>query len=342
MAQHFLLSSQAKTLDLLKIARYTEKQAETYFRKIRWADTNGKPICPSCGSLRHYDLKTRKVWKCKDCGKQFSVTSGTLFSGHKLPLRTYLFAIALFTNGAKGMSALQLSRDLQVQYKTAFVLQHKFREALLETRDQETLMDGTCEIDGAYVNGYVRPKNKKEDRVDRRTYDNQNPKKRCIIVVRQRHDGTTEYVGSKRTLTYILKNENSKDIMNIANNIIKKGSEIHADEYSAYNGLHAKYKMKRVDHSVEYYSEDDACSNQAESYFSRFRRFQEGQIHHMDNLYLLNYANEMGYREDTRRMSNGAIFNDISGKCMKTLPSGEWSGYWQGNHRISERIELAA
>ena len=257
-------------------------------------------------------------------------------------MKTYLLAIALFTNEAKGMSALKLSRDLQVQYKTAFVLQHKIREALLETRDQETLMNGTCEIDGAYVNGYVRPENKKEDRIDRRKYENQNPKKRCIIVVRQRHDGSTEYVGSKRTLTYILKNENSADIMDIANNIIEKGSEIHADEADAYNSLHGKFKMKRVNHSVEYFSEKGACSNQAESYFSRFRRFEDGQIHHMDNIYLLNYANEMAYREDTRRMSNGAIFNDISDKCMKTLQSNEWTGYWQGNHRVAERLGLAA
>ncbi len=342
MGQHFLLSSEAKTLSLIQIAKMTEKQAETYFRKIRWEDTNGKPVCPRCGSLRHYDLKTRKVWKCKDCEKQFSVTSNTLFAAHKLPLKTYLLAIALFTNEAKGMSALKLSRDLQVQYKTAFVLQHKIREALLETRDQETLMNGTCEIDGAYVNGYVRPENRKEDRIDRRKYENQNPKKRCIIVVRQRHDGSTEYVGSKRTLTYILKNENSEDIQEIANNIIEKGSEIHADEADAYNSLHAKFKMKRVNHSVEYYAQDGACSNQAESYFSRFRRFEDGQIHHMDNIYLLNYANEMAYREDTRRMSNGAIFNDISDKCMKTLQSNEWTGYWQGNHRVAERLGLAA
>ncbi len=342
MAQHFLLSSQAKTLNLLKIAKYTEKQAESYFRKLRWANTNGKPVCPRCGSLKHYDLKGRSVWKCKECHKQFSVTSGTLFAGHKLPLRTYLFAIALFSNEAKGMSALKLSRDLKVQYKTAFVLLHKIREALLETRDEETLMNGTCEIDGAYVNGYVRPENKKEDRIDRRLYENQNPKKRCIIVVRQRYGKGTEYVGSKRTLTFILKNENSKDIMKIANNIIEKGSEVHADESDAYNPLHAKYNMKRVNHSVEYYSEEGACSNQAESYFARFRRFQEGQIHKMDNLYLLNYANEMAYREDTRRMSNGEIFNDISEKCMKTLQSNEWTGYWQGNHRVSERLESAA
>jgi len=337
MAQHFLLSTNARTFSIVKIAKMTERQAETYFRKIRWADTNGKPVCPNCGCLDHYNLSTRKVWKCKACSKQFSVTSGTLFAGHKLPLKTYLLAIAFFTNEVKGMSALKLSRELDIQYKTAFVLLHKMRETLLETRD-ETPLDGVCEIDGAYVNGYVRPANNIEDRVDRRRIENQNPNKRCIVVVRQRANGDTEYIGSVRTLTYVLHNENPAGIGQIANNAIVRGAEVHADEANAYDDLHAVYDMQRVNHSVEYMSEEGACSNQAESYFARFRRMQQGQIHRMGNLYLSNYANEIAYREDTRRLSNGEIFRDISEKCMKTIQSNEWTGYWQGNHRISERL----
>jgi transposase-like protein len=341
MAQHFLLSTEARSFSLVKIARMTEKQAESFFRKIRWNETNGKPVCPCCGSTKkHYFLKTRSIWKCKDCYTQFSITSGTLFSNHKLPLRTYLMAIAIFVNEVKGMSALKLSRELNIQYKTAFVLLHKFREALLETRD-ESPMDGICEMDGAYVNHYVRPENNIHDRVDRRLAVNQNPNKRCIVVVRQRVNGETEYIGSRRTLTYVLHNENPTDIMNIANNRIVEGTEIHTDEANAYDNLHARYEMRRVNHSVEYMSEEGACSNQAESFFARFRRFQHGQIHRMGQLYISNYANEIAYREDTRRMDNGSIFRDITMKCMKTLQSNEWTGYWQGNHRISERLGVA-
>ena len=322
MAQHFLLSSMARSFSMVKIARMTEKQAETMFRKVRWSDTNGKPLCPRCGSLSHYNLATRKVYKCKDCSKQYSVTSGTLFAAHKLPLRTYLLAIALFVNEVKDMSALKLSRELNIQYKTAFVLLHKFREALLETRDEAPL-NGVCEIDGAYVNHHVRPANNIEDRIDRRLAANQNPNKRCIVVVRQRFDGTTEYIGSQRTLTYVLHNENPRDIALVANAAIERGAEVHADEANAYDNLHANYDMQRVNYSVEYLSEDGACSNQAESYFARFRRMQKGQIHRMGQLYISNYANEIAYREDTRRMSNGAIFRDIFEKCMETIQSNE-------------------
>lgn len=337
MAQHFLLSPQSRTLSIVKIAKMTEKQSETFFRKIRWVETNGKPICPSCGSFSHYNVSTRSIWKCKDCKKQFSVTSGTLFSSHKLPLKTYLMAIAIFTNEVKGMSALKLSRELDIQYKTAFVLLHKFREALIENRNEAPL-NGVCEMDGAYVNHYVRPANNIDDRVDRRRFENQNPNKRCIVVVRQRHDGGTELIGSSRTLTYVLHNENPTGIAQIANVAVQRGSVIHTDEANAYDNLHAIYDMQRVNHGVEYMSEAGACSNQAESFFARFRRMQHGQLHRMGNLYISNYANEIAYREDTRRMSNGAIFRDISKKCMKTIQSNEWTGYWQGNHRVMERL----
>ena len=130
MAQHFLLSAAARTLSLVRVARMDEDEARATFRAIRWASTDGEPVCPACGCLACYEFKTRRLFKCKACDKQFSVTSGTIFHGRKLPVRDYLMAIAIFVNAAKGISALQLGRDLNVSYKTAFVLAHKLREAM--------------------------------------------------------------------------------------------------------------------------------------------------------------------------------------------------------------------
>lgn len=132
---------------------------------VRWSDNDGKPYCPKCGCLDLYTYKARKIWKCKGCTHQFSATSGTIFASHKLPIRDYLMTIALFVNGAKGMSVLQLSRDLNVQYKTAFVLAHKLREAVAALRNDRT-MSGEVEIDGAYFGSYVKPRNHKENRRD--------------------------------------------------------------------------------------------------------------------------------------------------------------------------------
>src|ERR1700720_3223989 len=106
-------------------------------------------------------------WRCKACRKDFSVTSGTLFAHHKLPLKSYLVAIAIFCNEVKGKSMLAMSRDLGVQYKTSFVLAHKMREAMAtEVRTQPIGGEGKrAEIDGGYFGGYVKPANRRDRRL---------------------------------------------------------------------------------------------------------------------------------------------------------------------------------
>src|SRR5579863_10351788 len=145
MSQHFLLSTAARSLSLASVARMSEEEAREAFQRIRWADNKGEPFCPKCGCAATYRYQTRAVFRCKECRHQFTVTSGTIFASRKLPVRDYLLAIAIFVNGAKGHSALQLSRDLDCQYKTAFVLAHKIREALAdEIKDRK--VSGDVEI----------------------------------------------------------------------------------------------------------------------------------------------------------------------------------------------------
>jgi transposase-like protein len=279
-----------------------------------------------------YARTSRRQWKCAECNHTFSVTSGTIFANHKLPLKTYLIAIALFTNAVKSLSALQLSRDLDCQYKTAWVLSHKIRESLLNNRDESEL-DGVCEMDGVYVGHYIRPKNNIENRIDRRKVN--NPNKRVVISLRKRgEDGA----GAIATRTFVLKSENGRDVSAIASKFVKRGSTIHTDEANAYDDLHAHYDMYRVNHQIEYRSLDGACNNQSESYNARFRRMQYGQCHRIGTLYLSNYANEIAYREDTRRLDNMSIFKDITLKCAVSTISNEFCGYWQGNKRIAERL----
>jgi transposase-like protein len=146
--QHFLLSAKARTLSLRDVLRMTDDQAMMMFRAIRWASTEGEPVCPDCGCLGCYEYASRPIFKCKGCGKQFSVTSGTIFAGRKLTIRDYLVAIVLFINAAKGMSSLQLARDLGVQYKTAFVLTHKLRE-VMAAEMKGVVLNGTVEVTAA-------------------------------------------------------------------------------------------------------------------------------------------------------------------------------------------------
>src|SRR5712671_1793819 len=191
MSQHFLLTSAARTLSLASVARISDEEAERVFVQLRWADNDGNAYCPHCGCTIVYSCRRPNGaprWRCKACRKDFSVTSGTLFAFHKMPLKTYLLAIAIFCNEVKGKSMLAMSRDLGTQYKTAFVLAHKMREAMsCEVRQTAVGGEGKrAEVDGGYFGGYVKPANRRENRRDRRLRQHRTGKRRVVVVIRER------------------------------------------------------------------------------------------------------------------------------------------------------------
>lgn len=323
--QHFLLSAAARTLSLATVLRMSDADAEAVFAAIRWTATDGRPVCPACACDAVYDCRRSNGtprWRCKACRKDFSLTSGTLFAFHKLVLRIYLAAIVIFVNEVKGKSALALSRDLDVQYKTAFVLAHKIREAMA-AESRGVVIGGAgkaAEIDGAYFGGHVRPENRKAERKDRRLAANQTGKRRCVVTIRER-DGLT--------VTGVFPSEDAAG--SFIRSRVAKGTELHADEAGAWNDLHARYPMHRINHQ-DAYSQDGACTNGAESFFSRIRRGEIGHHHHISGLYLHRYANEAAFREDHRRTSNGEQFRIVVGLVTKTGPSVDFCGYWQRAH----------
>src|SRR3978361_1976909 len=191
-------------------------------------------------------------FRCKGCKKDFTITSGTLFASHKLPLKSYLAAIAVFCNEVKGKSALALSRDLGRSYKSAFVLQHKFREAMAEEMKGRVIggEGKEAEVDGGYFGGYVKPANRKEDRLDRRFTRNQNGKRKVVVIVRERGGASVPAVfGSESQAASFIRAR------------IAKGTTVHADEAGAWDGLHARFGMKRIHHQ-EAYRFDSACTGQ--------------------------------------------------------------------------------
>jgi hypothetical protein len=248
------------------------------------------------------------------------VTARTIFQDRKRPIRDYLLAIAIFVNGVKGHSALQLSRDLDCQYKTAFVLAHKLREAMgseVHNPDQPEL-SGTVEIDGAYFGGKVKQANRKTERADRRTAEEQTGKRQVVVVVR-------EVMG--RTVPFVVPREAAA--VPLVRQSVASGTTVHADESGAWDALHASYPMLRVNHSREFKGDDDACTNQAESWFSRLRRAEYGIHHRISSQYLYQYANEMAWREDRRREPNGLHWRRVIGAALHHPKSEIWRGYWQ-------------
>jgi transposase-like protein len=318
MAAHFLLSAKARTLSLASVFRMSDDEAHGAFQAIRFASNNGEAFCPRCGCTAVYTYAARRIWKCKACQHQFSVTSGTIFASRKLAIRDYLAATAIFVNAVKGISALQLGRDLDVQYKTAFVLAHKLREAIGKEQS-EAQLSGVVEVDGAYVGGHIKQENEKTDRKDRRLASEQTGKRQVVVVARERGEGG-------HTLPFIVRQE--ADAVALIRERVAMGSIIHADEAGGWDRLHAYYDVMRINHSVAF-SLDGACTNQAESYFSRLRRAELGQHHHISGKYLAAYAVEMAWREDNRRMANGALHQAATGAALGHPVSRVWAGYWQ-------------
>jgi transposase-like protein len=329
MAIHFLQSKAARTLSLAYVFRMTDVEAEATFCKIRWSETDGAPVCPSCGGLDAYECRRPKGllrFRCKACRKDFSITSGTLFAAHKAPLRFYLAAIAVFMNEVKGKNALALSRDLGMSHKACWILLHKVREAMAEEfRGRKVGGEGKIvETDGAYFGGYVKPANYKEHRRDRRLAANQSGKRQSVVIVRER-DGSS--------LPAVFRSEGAA-LAWIKSRVLL-GTVVNADDATGWNDLHTKYEMKRINHQ-EAYSDAGACTNQAESYFSRLRRGEMGHFHHVAGPYLLRYAQEASWREDARRVDNGAQVRRVTELALKRGPSVDFAGYYQ-RHIQSER-----
>jgi transposase-like protein len=322
MAQHFLLSAAARSLGAAKIMRMSDQGVQNVFLRLRWPHTDGKPRCLQCSCLICYACPRssgQMRWRCKAYLADFSVTSGTLFASHKLSLRSYLLAIAAFCNEVKGKSMLALSRELDVQYKTAFVLAHKLREAMAASMKGARIGGPGCtaEIDGAYFCGHVRPHNLAAERVDRRLTENRSSQRRVVVVMRER---------GGRTLAAVFPAE--ADALPAIRQRVARDTIVHADESPAWSPLHASFAMQRINHQ-QGYSIEGARTNQAESFFSRLRRGELGHHHHLAGRYLARYAQEAAWREDMRRISNGEQLHGVVRLAMQCRPSVDFCGYWQ-------------
>jgi hypothetical protein len=144
-----------------------------------------------------------------------------------------------------------------------------------------------AEIDGGHFGGYVKPANLKEDRLDRRLSRNQTGKRKVVVIIRERGGASVPAVFTSESAAG-----------SFIRARIAKGTTVHADESGAWDGLHERFEMKRINHQ-EASSFDGACTNQAEEYFSRLRRAEIGIHHHIAGAYLLRYAQESSWREDT-------------------------------------------
>lgn len=236
--------------------------------------------------------------------------------------------------------------------KAAHAMQGKLRESILRTQDLRPLT-GVVEIDGGYFGGKPRKPNRRGRRNDKLIADrvagrlrgkryaglsrrNQGKRrnKRVVMVLRQR--GTKVKEGAVRTITVVTHSENERDIVRLVRRYVSPSARIETDDNPAYASLAATHEHEAVCHGREYVRADGVNENQAESYFTRLRRWELGVGHGVHRVYLADYAAEMAWREDHRRRTIRQQVESVLTKALRVGCSRWWRGYYQGKRRGKE------
>jgi transposase-like protein len=354
MGEHFLASRLSRTFTVAQASDLTEEAAFQQFQMLRWGSLE-QQVCPWCAVVGSHDVRRhRRQWVCRDCGKSFSVTSNSLFADRKLSLRQILIGLAYFLNSPKGIAILQLARHLDVTPRTAAMFLGKLREGLVRSRDLRPLT-GTVHADGAHFCAKPRRPNRREKITDeeaqarlsrkraiyRTPADARNWKRRMelrriVMVFRSVHAEPGK--GGKRTIVSVARTENEQDATAMARRFVARDALVMTDEAPAFSSFSNIWKHQVVCHAVEYSTADGINENQAESYFSRLRRWEYGVSHRATPKYLMDYACEMAWREDTRRADPWTRLRELMGKMLSLGLSIWWRGYHQGHHRADELL----
>lgn len=353
MTQHYLRSAAYRDFSIHSIYGMSDDEIHGMFARLRWG-SDSHQACPACGAwAKHYRRPARQQWRCKECGRDFSVTSATAFSSRKKSLRSILLATFYYVTGVKGLAGLGLTRMGDYSNKAAHVTLGKLREAIFRTQDF-TPLTGVVEIDGGYFGGKPRKPNRRGRRnnqaiVDRiagrpakrpwhasgmtRTNWEKRKNKRVVMIFRQQGRPGE---GAVRSIAAVAKSENDKDAANLIARYVSPDAIIMTDESPAYATVSATNTHFAVKHSEEYVTADGVNENQAESFFSRLRRWEYGVSHGVRTTYLADYANEMVWREDVRRCSIRTQVELLLEKALTVGHSRWWRGYYQGKRRGAE------
>lgn len=260
-----------------------------FLEQQRWGKN---PICPHCGSKEVY--KTNRGFKCKKCTKKFTVTVGTVFENSKIKLNIWFAAIYLCTAHKKGISSLQLHRDLGVTQKTAWFMLHRIREML--RKKQSTLLQGTIQADETFVGGKNKNRHadKKIEGSQGRSVKDKTP------VLGLVNNGTVN--------TEVIPDTKAKTLKPIIENMVEKGAIVVTDDWDSYNGLSIDYNHQIIKHKEGKYMNGEFHTNSIEGFWSLLKRGIFGIYHYASPQHLKRYCDEFSYRYNTRKIDDSDRF----------------------------------
>jgi transposase-like protein len=322
--------------NLLELADRLRSEADAYeyLEELRWA---GQPYCPHCGSVReHYFLKPangssrkttrgsvseRRVWKCADCRKQFTVLTGTIFHGTKIPVRKWLLVIFDMASSKNGISAREIERKYGLATKTAWFMAHRIREAM-KREPIAGLLSGRVISDETWYGG--KPRNRHGHDPKQHVQRTGNDKTPIVALVSRetgevRSQAVPDVTGT--TLKQVLRSHTDPAQTNL-----------HTDAGLQYRKLGAEFAShETVDHGAREYVRGDVTTNHAETYFSQLKRSLDGTHHHVSVEHLDRYLAEFDFRYSTCKDSDSERMNRIISRTGgRRLTYREPAGAYRG------------
>jgi len=297
--------SRAKRLpeNLLEAVRYFSDLdvATEYVAKLRWP--NG-PVCPKCGGVEYSYLKTRRLWKCKACKKQYSVKVGTVFEDSPLGLDKWLPAVWLAANSKNGISSHELGRALGITQKSAWFMLHRIRLAMQAGSFDK--LDGEVEVDESFIGGKARNMHRStRERKDIRpgAWD-----KTVVLGIRQRN-------GDVRAK--VVPNTKARTLQPEVHEHVEPGASVYTDENHSYRGLTGAYDHRTVDHA-EMYVDGRVHTNGLENFWSLLKRGLNGTYVSVEPFHLFRYLDERVFTFNLRELDDygrfAAVLRMIAGR----------------------------
>ncbi len=259
---------------------------------MRWPQG---PACPKCNSLRHGFLKSRNVYQCKECRKQYTAKLGTIFEDSPLPLDKWFCALWMITSAKNGVSSYEVHRALKVTQKTAWFMLHRLRLALQKGSLDRKLM-GDVEVDETYIGG--RGRNMHVDKKIK-LQRNEGFFRKAVVV------GMLERKGEVRTA--MLNRASTKLLEAAIKEHVVPGSALYSDEWRGYQHVGKEYAHQVINHA-EKYVEGNVHTNNIECYWSLLKRGIKGTYVSVEPFHLFRYLDEQSFRFNTRKDNDQGRF----------------------------------